>query len=49
MFSLVKGIEELQHSEKQMFGFQKEHGCPTQVNVKDTDWEIDERPNGLDL
>ena len=23
MFCLVKGIEELQHSEKQMFGFQK--------------------------
>ena len=37
MFCLVKGIEELQHSEKQMFGFQKEHRCPTQVNFKDTD------------
>ena len=26
MFCLVKGIDEQQHSEKQMFGFQKEHG-----------------------
>ena len=25
MFCLVKGFEELQHSEKQMFGFQKEN------------------------
>ena len=25
MFCLVNGIEELQHSEKQMFDFQKEH------------------------
>ena len=37
MFCLVNGIEELQHTEKQMFGFQKEHWCPAHVNVKDTD------------
>ena len=41
MFCLVKEFEELQHSEKQMFCFQKEHCCPTQVNFKDTNGEID--------
>ena len=37
MFCLVKGMEELQHSEKQMFGFQKEHSYPAHGNFKDTD------------